>query len=143
MQEDQHGALPPDWAFDLHGHPCPFMPLGFRMGQAALAEPGVGREPHHTLHVIAELGEGHPQTCLMDRIQIATGATFGKTLIEKTRWANWRRLSGIRARRPCVSPRRRNSLTVWGRKSSSPTAIAASNRLRFRPRLPRRRWTGP
>jgi len=86
MQEDQHYAMPPDWAFEFHGHRCPFMPLGFRMGQAALAELGVGREPDHTLHVIAELGEGHPQTCLMDGIQISTGATFGKTLIEKTHW---------------------------------------------------------
>ena len=44
------------------------------------------READHTLHVICELGEGHPQTCLMDGIQAATGATFGKTLIEKTAW---------------------------------------------------------
>jgi formylmethanofuran dehydrogenase subunit E len=56
------------------------------MGQLALATLGVGREQDHTLHVVAELGEGHPQTCLMDGIQIATGATFGKTLIEKTFW---------------------------------------------------------
>ena len=86
MQETQRRGAPPEWAFEFHGHRCPFMPLGFRMGQAALAELGVGREADHTLHVIAELGEGHPQTCLMDGIQIATGATFGKTLIEKTHW---------------------------------------------------------
>lgn len=86
MQENQRRGAPPEWAFEFHGHRCPFMPLGFRMGQAALAELGVGREPDHTLHVIAELGEGHPQTCLMDGIQISTGATFGKTLIEKTHW---------------------------------------------------------
>jgi formylmethanofuran dehydrogenase subunit E len=86
MQENQRRPAPPDWAFEFHGHRCPFMPLGFRMGQAALADLGVSREPDHTLHVVAELGEGHPQTCLMDGIQIATGATFGKTLIEKTHW---------------------------------------------------------
>lgn len=86
MQQNQRRGVPPEWAFEFHGHRCPFMPLGFRMGQAALEELGVGREPDHTLHVIAELGEGHPQTCLMDGIQIATGATFGKTLIEKTHW---------------------------------------------------------
>jgi len=78
--------MPPDWAFTFHGHRCPFMPLGYRMGLLALARFGIEREPHHTLHVIAELGEGHPQTCLMDGIQAATGATFGKTLIEKTHW---------------------------------------------------------
>ncbi len=78
--------MPPDWAFTFHGHRCPFMPLGWRMGLLAIKELGVAREADHTLHVICELGEGHPQTCLMDGIQAATGATFGKTLIEKTFW---------------------------------------------------------
>jgi len=78
--------MPPEWAFTFHGHRCPFMPLGYRMGQLALAALGQPREADHTLHVIAELGEGHPQTCLMDGIQAATGATFGKTLMEKTSW---------------------------------------------------------
>jgi formylmethanofuran dehydrogenase subunit E len=77
---------PPEWAFTFHGHRCPFMPLGYRMGLLALKALGVEREADHTLHVICELGEGHPQTCLMDGIQAATGATFGKTLIEKTYW---------------------------------------------------------
>ena len=27
---------PPQWAFDFHGHTCPFMPIGFRMGKLAL-----------------------------------------------------------------------------------------------------------
>lgn len=77
---------PPEWAFEFHGHLCPFMPLGYRMGMRALSDLGAAREKDHTLHVICELGEGHPQTCLMDGIQVATGATFGKTLIEKTHW---------------------------------------------------------
>jgi len=80
---DKH-LLPPAWAFEFHGHLCPFMPLGYRMGRLALERLGVEREKDHTLHVIAELGEAHPQTCMMDGIQVATGATFGKTLIEKT-----------------------------------------------------------
>lgn len=78
--------VPPDWAFTFHGHRCPFLPLGYRMGLLALAALGVDREADHALHVICELGEGHPQTCLMDGIQVATGATFGKTLLEKTSW---------------------------------------------------------
>jgi len=77
---------PPEWAFAFHGHRCPFMPLGYRMGVLALTQLAVHREPDHTLHVICELGDGHPQTCLMDGIQVATGATFGKALIEKTYW---------------------------------------------------------
>jgi formylmethanofuran dehydrogenase subunit E len=83
---DDSRFLPPEWAFTFHGHRCPFMPLGYRMGLLALDALGAGREADHTLHVICELGEGHPQTCLMDGIQAATGATFGKTLIEKTAW---------------------------------------------------------
>ena len=49
--------VPPDWAFTFHGHRCPFMPLGYRMGQLALAALGVSREADPTLHVICELGE--------------------------------------------------------------------------------------
>jgi formylmethanofuran dehydrogenase subunit E len=78
--------VPPEWAFTFHGHRCPFMPLGYRMGLLALERLGVAREMDHTLHVICELGEGHPQTCLMDGVQASTGATFGKTLMEKTFW---------------------------------------------------------
>jgi len=82
-----HGSCrPPEWAYTFHGHMCPFMPLGYRMGTLALAKLGIEREKDHTLHVIAELGEGHPQTCLMDGIQSAAGATFGKVLMEKTFW---------------------------------------------------------
>ncbi|MGC8722419.1 MAG: FmdE family protein [Acidobacteriota bacterium] len=86
MTHTDHRFVPPDWAFQFHGHKCPFMPLGYRMGRLALEKLGTERELDHALHVFCELGEGHPQTCLMDGIQIATGATFGKTLIEKTYW---------------------------------------------------------
>ena len=78
----QHIA--PEWAFEFHGHQCPFMPIGYRMGRLALEKLGVEREKDHGFFVVAELGEGHPQTCLMDGIQASTGATFGKLLISKT-----------------------------------------------------------
>ena len=78
----QHIA--PEWAFEFHGHQCPFMPIGYRMGRLALEKLGVEREKDHGFFVFAELGEGHPQTCMMDGIQAATGATFGKLLIAKT-----------------------------------------------------------
>ncbi len=76
--------IPPGWAFEFHGHQCPFMPIGYRMGRLALEKLGAEREKDHGFFVIAELGEGHPQTCMMDGIQAATGATFGKLLISKT-----------------------------------------------------------
>ncbi len=77
---------PPEWAFEFHGHRCPFMPLGYRMGKLAMEELGVGHEKDHGFFVIPELGVGHPQTCMMDGIQAATGATYGKSLMEKTFW---------------------------------------------------------
>lgn len=76
--------IPPEWAFEFHGHHCPFMPLGYRMGRLAMEKLGVEREKDHGFFVFPELGEGHPQTCLMDGIQVATGATYGKVLMAKT-----------------------------------------------------------
>ncbi len=76
--------IPPEWAFEFHGHRCPFMPIGYRMGKLALEHLGVAREQDHGLFVFPELGEGHPQTCMMDGMQVATGATYGKLLMAKT-----------------------------------------------------------
>jgi formylmethanofuran dehydrogenase subunit E len=76
--------IPPEWAFEFHGHQCPFMPLGYRMGKLAMQHLGVEHEPDHGFCVFPELGEAHPQTCLMDGIQVATGATYGKATINKT-----------------------------------------------------------
>ena len=76
--------IPPEWAFEFHGHQCPFMPIGYRMSRLAMNQLGVEREPDHGFFVFPELGEAHPQTCLMDGIQVATGATYGKVLISKT-----------------------------------------------------------
>jgi len=75
---------PPDWAFTFHGHRCPFMPIGYRMGMLAMERLGVEREADHGFYVFPELGEGHPQTCMIDGIQVATGATYGKVMIAKT-----------------------------------------------------------
>ncbi len=73
----------PDWAYEFHGHKCPFMPIGFRMGTVALQKLGVGRSKNHEMHVFSEMGIGHPQGCMQDGIMSATGATFGKGMIEK------------------------------------------------------------
>jgi len=75
---------PEAWAFEFHGHRCPFMPIGYRMSKLAMEYLGVEREKDHGFFVFPEIGEGHPQTCMVDGIQIATGATYGKVLIEKT-----------------------------------------------------------
>ncbi len=73
----------PDWAFEFHGHKCPFMPIGYRMGNLALQKLGVERCKDHELHIFSEMGVGHPQGCMQDGIMSATGATFGKGMIEK------------------------------------------------------------
>jgi len=76
--------IPPQWAFEFHGHRCPFMPIGWRMGQLAMEYLNVEREKDHGFFVFPEAGVGHPQTCFMDGIQASAGATFGKTTMEKT-----------------------------------------------------------
>ena len=86
MTEHKHHYSPPQWAFDFHGHICPFMPLGYRMGILALDRLGIEREKDHGLHLFLEIGEAHPQTCMGDGLQVATGATFAKGLMEKTYW---------------------------------------------------------
>jgi formylmethanofuran dehydrogenase subunit E len=73
----------PDWAYDFHGHKCPFMPIGYRMGTLALQKLGVERCKDHEMHVFSEMGVGHPQGCMQDGIMLATGATFGKGMIDK------------------------------------------------------------
>jgi len=74
----------PDWTYEFHGHRCPFMPIGYRMGQLAMRTLGVEREPDHGLFAFPEVGVGHPQTCMVDGIQAATGCTYGKLLMEKS-----------------------------------------------------------
>ena len=73
----------PEWTFEFHGHRCPFMPIGYRMGIVALEKLGVGKSLNHEMHVFSEMGVGHPQGCMQDGIMAATGATFGKGMIDK------------------------------------------------------------
>ena len=73
----------PEWAYEFHGHECPFMPIGYRMGILALQKIGVEKSKDHDLHVFSEMGVGHPQGCMQDGIMSATGATFGKGMMEK------------------------------------------------------------
>ena len=73
----------PEWTFEFHGHRCPFMPIGYRMGNLMLKTLGVSKEPDHAFFMFAELGVGHPQTCMMDGLQASTGCTYGKLMIER------------------------------------------------------------
>lgn len=74
---------PPEWAYEFHGHRCPFMPIGFRMGRTAMRALGVERVTDHGVYALVEIGVGHPQTCMADGVMVATGCTYGKLLMER------------------------------------------------------------
>ncbi len=72
----------PEWVFEFHGHRCPFVPIGYRMGQMALRELGMEREKNSGLQVLSEMGTGHHNTCMEDGIQASTGCTYAKRNME-------------------------------------------------------------
>lgn len=67
----------------FHGHKCPAMPLGLRIGAAAMNALGVERAREKQLFALVELGDDHCAHCLADGVQTITGCTFGKGNIEK------------------------------------------------------------
>ncbi|RIV20912.1 formylmethanofuran dehydrogenase [Alicyclobacillaceae bacterium I2511] len=76
----------PEWVWEFHGHHCPFMPIGFRMGVIAMRELGIDKAKDHGVFAFPEIGVGHPQTCMADGIQASTGCTYGKMMIERTNY---------------------------------------------------------
>lgn len=105
MQEDQIEAIRtlarkgkeygPLWdtllesSFFVHGHICGGMPLGFRAGLAALNALGTDRELNMAKLVMVETGTGHAAGCFADGVQLSTGCTFGKGLIQRTEYGKW------------------------------------------------------
>lgn len=73
----------PKWTWEFHGHVCPFMPIGYRMGIVAMKELGMERVKDHGAFAFSEMGVGHPQTCMMDGTMAATGCTYGKLMMER------------------------------------------------------------
>lgn len=63
---------------DFHGHKCPALPLGLRVGAAAMNALGVERAADGQLAATLELGENHCAHCFGDGVQVVTGCTFGK-----------------------------------------------------------------
>jgi formylmethanofuran dehydrogenase subunit E len=76
-------------AFLIHGHVCGGMPLGFRAGLVALKQLGAERELNMAKLAFVETGTGHAAGCFADGVQMATGCTFGKGLIERTQYGKW------------------------------------------------------
>lgn len=54
-----------------------------------MKELGVGREKDHNMFALSEMGVGHPNTCMNDGIQAATGCTYGKLLMEKLNYGKF------------------------------------------------------
>ena len=74
----------PEWVWEFHGHHCLVMPMGYRMGLIGLRELGMEKVKDHGAFALPEIGVGHPQTCVADGIQAATGCTYGKMMMEST-----------------------------------------------------------
>ena len=73
----------PEWAWEFHGHRCPFMPIGYRMGVVAMRELGIERVRDHGVFALVEIGVGHPQACMADGMMVSTGCTYGKLMMER------------------------------------------------------------
>lgn len=73
----------------LHGHKCPAMPMGLRVGAAAMNKLGVDRAKDGELVALIEIGDNHCATCFADGIQMVTGCTFGKGNIQKLHYGKW------------------------------------------------------
>jgi formylmethanofuran dehydrogenase subunit E len=69
--------------WDFHGHTCPFMPIGYRMGLVAMRELDVSHIGDHGAFGLSEMGVGHPQTCMIDGFMSVTGCTYGKLMMER------------------------------------------------------------
>jgi len=73
----------------FHGHKCPAMPMGLRVGAAAMNKLGVERSKDGQLLALVEIGEDHCATCFADGVQMITGCTFGKGNIKKLHYGKW------------------------------------------------------
>jgi formylmethanofuran dehydrogenase subunit E len=73
----------------FHGHKCPAMPNGLRVGAAAMNALGVERTGDSALLAIMDLGDDHCATCFADGVQVITGCTLGKGNIQKTHKGKW------------------------------------------------------
>ena len=73
----------------FHGHKCPAMPMGLRVGASAMNKLGVERARDGQLLALVELGDDHCATCFADGVQMITGCTFGKGNIKKLNYGKW------------------------------------------------------
>lgn len=60
----------------FHGHLGPWLVLGIKIGRAALL--ALDARKHFGVDVTARCPDAPPPSCLVDGLQIGTGATYGK-----------------------------------------------------------------
>ena len=83
---------PKDWlefGQKFHGHKCPAMPMGLRVGAAAMNALGVERAKDGQIIAYADLGEDHCATCFADGLQVIMGTTAGKGNFKRTHKGKW------------------------------------------------------
>lgn len=68
-------------AIKFHGHLGPYLVLGLLAGEAALKK--LKCKKYFGLHVKIWGSSKKPKSCLIDGLQMSTGATYGKGNIEK------------------------------------------------------------
>ena len=73
----------------FHGHKCPAMPMGLRVGAAALNKLGIERAKDGQIVALVDLGDDHCATCYADGLQVMLGTTFGKGNLKKTHKGKW------------------------------------------------------
>ena len=83
---------PKDWlefGQKFHGHKCPAMPMGLRVGAAAMNKLGIERAKDGQIVAFVDLGDDHCATCYGDGLQVIMGTTFGKGNLKKTHKGKW------------------------------------------------------
>lgn len=65
------------------------MPMGLKVGAAAMNALGVERAKDGQIVVFVDLGYDHCATCYADGLQVIMGTTFGKGNIKKTHKGKW------------------------------------------------------
>jgi formylmethanofuran dehydrogenase subunit E len=76
-------------AIEFHGHKCPAMPMGLRVGSAAMKALDVDRAQDGQLLALVEIGVNHCATCFADGVQMITGCTFGKGNLRRLNYGKW------------------------------------------------------
>lgn len=83
---------PKDWlefGQKFHGHKCPAMSMGLKVGAAAMNKLGVEQVIDGQIVAFVDLGDEHCATCYGDGLQVIMGTTFGKENIKKTHKGKW------------------------------------------------------